>query len=87
MTTITRTQYHQLLGLMTLAKMHNDKLRDIEVAACVITGVVPGEYAGNCGHTSDMVYGSRELDDGLRCMKIEVVDDPPQSQRPGVTNE
>jgi len=41
MTTITRTQYLQLLGLMTLAKMHNDKLRDIEIAACAITGVTP----------------------------------------------
>lgn len=77
MPTITRTQYLQLLGLMTLAKTHNDRLRDIEVAACAITGVVPGEYAGNASHTSDMVYGSRELDDGLRCMKIEVVSDPP----------
>jgi hypothetical protein len=83
MTTITRTQYLQLLGLMTLAKMHNDKLRDIEISACAITGVVPGEYSGNCGHTSDMVYGSRELDDGLRCMKITVVDDQTVPSNPG----
>lgn len=69
MKTITHSQYLQLLGLMTLAKQYNAMLEQLLIAAATITQ----EKDVHTGHVSDMVYGSRELDDGLNCLEITVL--------------
>ena len=66
-TEISENQRLQLIGLLTLAKMHNDKLKDIEAAALAITG-----EDSDCGHTCDAVYQSYEADEMLRKLGISV---------------
>lgn len=68
---ITKSQYLRLLGLITLARQHNQALTDIEKA---FTQILP--KGTDEGHISDMVWASRDLDDGLRILKIGVKDEP-----------
>ena len=63
---LTKEQYCVLKGLMLLARDHNRELESIARAAREITG----EDDPN-GHTSDMVYGARDFDDGLILLKLE----------------
>lgn len=66
--TITENQRLQLIGLLTLAEHHNAMLKQIERAACAITGESDG------GHTGDAVYGSRTLEELLTLREIEVTE-------------
>jgi hypothetical protein len=69
-TEITRAQYLQLVGLLTLAQRHYVTLREIERAACEITG----EEFNEGGHTGDEIYtdGPPDADDLLRRLGIAV---------------
>lgn len=60
MKTITKSQELQLIGLFTLADHHNEALKDIERAACEITGQEPASGS----HTSDAVYGGADYGSG-----------------------
>lgn len=67
--TISRSEYFQLIGLLTLAKKHNETLKDIERAALAITKEVD-----DLGHTADAVYGNRSPDELLALLDITVRD-------------
>lgn len=76
--TITRAQYLQLLGLVTLARHHNAALNDIVAAALDITDERDEEGKRNqWGHTSDLIYSEESLDAKLGYMKITVAPDAP----------
>jgi len=64
---ITKSEYHQLLGLRVIAKRHWDALNEIEKAAREITGEKEGH-----GHADDMMSGSRPIDEGLEILGIKV---------------
>jgi hypothetical protein len=72
---ITRGQYYQLIGLRAVADHHEAQLKHIVRAAYSITG----EW-DTIGHTNDFVYGSRELDELLKLLEIEVVDVIPEAE-------
>lgn len=65
--TITKRQYLQLSGLLTLAERYNRELEDIKHAAMEITG-----DTDECGHTSDAVYGQRTIVELLKLLDITV---------------
>lgn len=70
---ISKREYLALVGLEALAKVQRNMLDEIESAALEITKEV--DYNGvpeRGGHTMDMLWGSRELDDMLRILKIKV---------------
>lgn len=69
--TITKNQYHALVGLMVLAERYNRAIVEIELAAREITG--DEEH----GHTSDEVYGgdgTPNADNLLRKLMITIED-------------
>jgi len=58
-TKVTKTEYLQLIRLLTLAQANNEKQKDIHKAVMVITG-----EKDDMGHSSDAVYtdiGADEL--------------------------
>lgn len=66
--TITKAQYLQLVGLNTLAAKYDNLMRELNKAAEEIT-----QEKHDCGgHTMDIIYQSRELDEGLEIMGITV---------------
>lgn len=70
---ITKEQYHQLLGLKTLGENILKQLDVLEDVALQITREKDSygdPYKG--GHTADIVWSNRDLDEGLRIMGIEV---------------
>lgn len=67
--TITKAQHLQLVGLLALAKRHNERLDDIRRAVAEII-----REEDDHGHASDIVYGDRDLDDGLRILGITVAE-------------
>jgi hypothetical protein len=70
-TEISRSEYLQLVGLLTLAKRHTAALRDLERAAAEITG--DREEYGSFGLTSDVLYqDDPDADDLLRRCGITV---------------
>jgi hypothetical protein len=74
-TTISRTDYLKLVGLMTLAAGYSAKLRDIERAAAEITGE-PDQGSGYYGHTSDTAHDREpDVDYLLERLGITVDDD------------
>lgn len=64
--TITANERLQLIGLLALAKMHNDKLRDIEAASIELTG------DAEMGHTYDGIYSDYSADEILSRLNITV---------------
>lgn len=73
--TLSNAEYFQLIGLLHLAKIQYDKLRDIEEAVATIFGmeiVDDGYY----GHVSDAIWcgndGWRSANDLMRKMDIEL---------------
>jgi hypothetical protein len=64
--TITLTNYWALKGLLTLARRHNRALREIEEAACELTGDQPS------GLTADAIYNDNEASELLDWLHIEV---------------
>lgn len=67
---ITKSQYLTLTGIKALADQHEKSLKELVKATTEITG-----EEDDMGHSSDFVYGSRELDDMLDILEIEVVDE------------
>jgi hypothetical protein len=65
--TVTKAERLQLVGLLALAKQHNEFLRQILSAAMEITG-----EEDDAGHTSDAVYSDYSADALLRNMGITV---------------
>lgn len=73
MKSISKNDYMALVGLREIAKRYLDILDFINASAQKITNEL--DQDGNpedMGHTSDYIYGSRELDDLLRLLKISV---------------
>ena len=71
--TISKAKYYQLVGLIAAAKKQQEIMDAMVEAARDITQEVDSE--GNperSGHTMDMLWGSRPLDEGLRILKIRV---------------
>jgi hypothetical protein len=66
---ISREDYYQLIGLLTLATEYNQRLLAIERAACEIT------KDEDMGHTSDAVFQGYAVDKLLKLLGIEVADD------------
>ncbi len=73
MKTISKSDYHALIGLREVAKRYLELLDQINDAAQEITGEVDSDgKKETMGHTSDYIYGSRELDSLLNLLKIEI---------------
>lgn len=73
MKTIGKNDYHALIGLREVAKRYLELLDQINDAAQEITGEIDSEgKKETMGHTSDYIYGSRELDSLLNILKIEI---------------
>jgi hypothetical protein len=73
---ITKAEYLQLLGLRTLSDGYREILNGAVKSAQKITGEI--DYDGLpelMGHTSDMVFGMRELDEMLRLLDLKVVEE------------
>ena len=72
MRTITRKQYHQLVGLLALAERQDRIMREILAAAVEITG----EDDRETGHTADAMYDGqrRDADALLERLNITVED-------------
>lgn len=76
MKTITKQQYYALIGFRTIAETWLNKLDDLNKISQEITGEVdPDGNPDFYGHTSDFIYGSRELDEMLRILEISVEED------------
>lgn len=67
-TKITRSEYLQLVGLLTLAKENNKRQADIIAAVIAITG-----ETDDMGHGNDAVYSDYSADELLGKLKISVV--------------
>lgn len=73
MKTITKTQYYQLLGLIFLANRAIKEIDNIVSAALEITGEKDDKgRPETLGHTNDVIWHARKLDDALDIMKIKV---------------
>ena len=70
--TITRAKYYQLLGLEAIARRHLAAMKEIEAAATRITEPDEKDFGGSL--TSDYLWGSRDLTELLKLLKIEVAD-------------
>lgn len=76
MKTITKAEYNQLVGLGTLAAMHQKHMDDICLAVREITGEPEESY-----HATDFVFdGANGLREMLKRLDI-TVEKPPQAQR------
>jgi hypothetical protein len=69
--TITRGEFHQLLGLHVIASRHLAALTEIENAAAAITE--PG-IAADGSLTSDYLWGSRTIESLFDALEIRVAD-------------
>ncbi len=69
MKTINQSEYLQLMGLLVLAKRHNDALNQIVDAVRAITG-----EEDDMGHSSDAVYSDYSADELLKKLDIRVID-------------
>ena len=70
-TTITQGEYLQLIGLLTIATMHNKTLKDIEKCAYAITG-----ETDECGHTSDAIFSDYGIEHILDRLDLKVEPTP-----------
>lgn len=72
MKTITYNQYLQLIGLREIVRQHWKMCDLANKAASEITG------EDEMGHTNDIMFDSRELDEGLKLMEIEIAARTPE---------
>lgn len=73
MKTITHSQYLQLIGLQAIAKEAQARMTEVVKSAVEITGEKDSEGIPELsGHTCDIMYDNRGLDEGLRIMKVAV---------------
>ena len=74
-TSITQAERLQLIGLLTLAKHHNDHVEEIKSATLKLLDIPSddGTVINNpAEHVSDAVYLSRGPDELLRLLSIEI---------------
>jgi hypothetical protein len=62
-TTISRAEYLQLVGLLTLAEQHNERLQEIDLAVGELLEV------DRSGHIGDEVYGGQGTASADRMLK------------------
>lgn len=73
MKTITKAQYYQLVGLRAAYEAQYKVCEALQRAAVAITDERDTNgNPDNGGHTIDILWGERDLDEGLRIMGIEV---------------
>jgi hypothetical protein len=70
--TISRSEYFQLIGLLVLAKRYNAMLTELVVAARAITG-----ETDEMGHTADGVYCDYTADAIMEKLGIQIEGPPP----------
>lgn len=76
--TITRAQYLQLLGLVTLGERLVKQTDEIRSAMAEIVDERDEDGSIDAsGHISDVIWGGRGLDQALHILKITVADSPP----------
>lgn len=68
-TEISKSEYLQLVGLLTLASQHERAMEDIRTAALQITG-----ETDDCGHTCDAIWNGYSADELLGKLGIKVTD-------------
>lgn len=76
---ISENERLQLMGLLILAKRHNDSLKDIVASVREIIGAVEDE-----GHCNDAVYCDYPVEELLEKMEVTVrpaADKPPLGER------
>lgn len=73
MKTITENDYLRIVGLLTLARDHNDKLADIARSVAGIVGEDFEEAAIGGNHSGDAVYGDYPAAELLRKLEIRVI--------------
>jgi len=63
-TTITKSEYLQLVGLMTLGRQHSKMLSEIEAAMDSIVGAMDSIVGAGPDETNagDVVYGDRDIE-------------------------
>lgn len=71
-TTVTRSEYLQLTGLLVLA---HDTRRRLDALVTEVEKIT-GEEIGGCGHGSDACYSGYTADELLEKHSIKVVDGP-----------
>jgi hypothetical protein len=64
---ITKSEYLQLIGLLVLAKGHNDNLKELAKAIREITG-----ESHDQGHSTDAAYCDYSADDLLQKLEIPI---------------
>lgn len=72
--TITKNERLQLLGLLTIGRMHNEKCNEARDAAYELLGYAPGKYEGDSGHIDDALYDGNNIsaDALLKRLKITI---------------
>lgn len=70
-TAITKSEYFQIIGLVTLAARLEAQLKEVHKATAAVLGVTEADDQFH-GHVSDMVYGQREADEAIRLLGVEV---------------
>jgi len=68
-TTITRSEYLQIVGLLTLASEHEKQMAQILVSL----GELTGETDPRLGHCCDAIYNGYTADDLLKKIGLSVV--------------
>jgi hypothetical protein len=73
-TSITKSEYFQLIGLREMARRYWQIINDLDRAGQEITGEVD-EYGKPAlfDHTSDYLAGSRDIDELLKILKLKVL--------------
>lgn len=66
-TEITKTEYWQIIGSLTVAAQHNEALREIEKALINITG-----EESEFGHSSDAIYCDYTADELIKKLNIKI---------------
>lgn len=72
-TSISRDQYYQLVGLRLVAQQHTDALEAIKKAVVSITQETEGDW----GHSSDFLYEDYGVDGLLSRLNLTVIDPQP----------
>lgn len=65
---ITQTEYVQIVGLLTIAKQHTQMIASIEKSLREIIG-----QEGDNGHCSDAIYGDYTAEELLEKMAVKVL--------------
>lgn len=67
-TEITKLEYWQIIGLLTIAAQHNEALKEIEKSLRKVTG-----EESEFGHCGDAIYCDYSADELIKKLKLKVV--------------